>query len=248
MMKTRCRSARSASFLLGLLCVVSSTAEAQENLGARDNRPIPEAKPEYVPHSLRQGIDLDGIAPRLALETPDLELILAQDSEDAASGLKSIRYGVGRDLYADLDFGDWTVLPDGSTVWALDLISEGAMGIRVHLTNLDLPKGSELYVYSRPSVTSAPDLPLVVAGPYTYDDMERMREVWTPTRDGQRVRVEFHRSAETSGDRLSADADGTRHAEAGDHHPPALNHHDSTAHPEAAVDVQYLPGEIRRFR
>ena len=61
--------------------------------------------------------------------------------------------------------------PDGSYVWAVSVSSDQAGAIRLHVENLSLPKGAELYVYSRAGETY---------GPYRATGVDDSGEFWTP--------------------------------------------------------------------
>src|SRR5437016_1479633 len=51
---------------------------------------------------------------------------------------------VSRETISD---SEWTVLPNGSRIWALEVVSPGALGVRIHLQSLSLPQGVHLAVY-----------------------------------------------------------------------------------------------------
>jgi hypothetical protein len=59
---------------------------------------------------------------------------------------------------------------DGGFVWALSVSAEGAGAIRLHIENLSLPRGAELYVYSRTGEAY---------GPYTRTGPDGTGEFWT---------------------------------------------------------------------
>ena len=70
---------------------------------------------------------------------------------------------------------------DGGYVWALSVNSDQAGGIRLHIENLALPKGVELYVYSRTGEAY---------GPYTGTGMDESGEFWAPAVFGREAIVQ----------------------------------------------------------
>jgi V8-like Glu-specific endopeptidase len=70
---------------------------------------------------------------------------------------------------------------DGGYVWALAIASDQAGAIRVHVENLTLPEGAELYVYSRGGE---------VYGPYTSTGVDESGEFWAPAVFGREVIVQ----------------------------------------------------------
>ncbi|MEM7582592.1 MAG: serine protease [Acidobacteriota bacterium] len=71
---------------------------------------------------------------------------------------------------------------DGKSVWSGTFRSPGATGVRLHLTDLALPKGAELYVFGRHGHAF---------GPYTGIH----KELWTNTVAGDEVVLQLHRPA-----------------------------------------------------
>jgi len=61
---------------------------------------------------------------------------------------------------------------DGGYAWAVAVSAEGAGAIRLHLENMALPRGAELYVYSRSGEAY---------GPFTGTGPDRTGEFWLPT-------------------------------------------------------------------
>ncbi len=69
---------------------------------------------------------------------------------------------------------------DGRSVWSGAFRSPGATGLRLHLTDLALPKGAELYVFGRHGHAF---------GPYT----DIHDELWTNTVAGDEIVLQLHR-------------------------------------------------------
>lgn len=74
---------------------------------------------------------------------------------------------------------------DGGYVWALAISSDQAGAIRVHVENLTLPDGAELYVYSRGGEAY---------GPYSRTGVDDSGEFWAPAVFGQEVLVQIRLS------------------------------------------------------
>ncbi|MEO1367873.1 MAG: hypothetical protein AAFX50_11920, partial [Acidobacteriota bacterium] len=71
---------------------------------------------------------------------------------------------------------------DGMTVWSGTFRSAGATGVRLHLTDVNLPKGAELYVFGRHGHAF---------GPY----VGAHKELWTNTVAGEEIVLQLHRPA-----------------------------------------------------
>ncbi|PWU15616.1 MAG: hypothetical protein C5B50_15170 [Verrucomicrobia bacterium] len=78
---------------------------------------------------------------------------------------------------------EWSLLSNGWRVWSAELISEGAVGVRVHIESLALPAGVRLVAYD-------PARPTSVARPIDAQSLKGEREAWTSTLFTERVVVE----------------------------------------------------------
>jgi hypothetical protein len=110
--------------------------------------------------------------------------------EDAAAIAKRLRIGIARDFSHVVEVNaqtapssSWTVLPDGSRIWTIHIISRGAIGLRVHLENVSLNSRARLIIYN-PS--NAPVTATLVPRPIPGGDPD----VWTPTVFGEEVVLE----------------------------------------------------------
>jgi len=78
----------------------------------------------------------------------DVEAMLAQDDIEEQEGLP-FRFGAPFDVnYGLQNSGEWQKLSDGSGIWRLRIVSEGAYSINLIYDNFYLPPGAKLYVYS----------------------------------------------------------------------------------------------------
>jgi hypothetical protein len=80
-------------------------------------------------------------------------------------------------------------LADGRSLWAVELMSPGALGVRLHFADLRLPPGGMLTVVSG----AAPNDRIERWGPAARggDVTAGRPEVWSPTIDGDLARVEY---------------------------------------------------------
>jgi hypothetical protein len=160
------------------------TSEWPQAFGAADSRPfVPFAEPLAVAPSRSLGIDLDAV-PQVALAPVDVAALLREDEiRSRRDASKVLRFGIGRAVSAAASDGIWTNLPDGGRLWALEVVSPGALGLRLHLASLALPRTARIAVY-------APDRPDQVSL-YDGDDPSLGGDLWTATTLGERVRLEL---------------------------------------------------------
>lgn len=210
-MRSAGRRARSLSFLPFALLLVPGAALAMESAEseARARRPAQTfelrdpreasffAKAAPALPSERMGLDL-AATPGVILPGIEVETLLRQDEEAAQGGLKALRIGLGRDLEAGAGDGHWYDLgggPEGGRLWALEVGSAGALGLRVHFRDVRLPEGAELAVYSPADL-----LPRDQRKADATDGTGRVEvyraggqdQFWTATLAGERVRIEYY--------------------------------------------------------
>lgn len=145
------------------------------------------AKPETIPHSARLGLPIAGEVPAAWLPWVDNAALIADDEVNPPP-CKSLRYGRGMDLRAPASGGRWIDVPagrdqPGGRLWVMDVVSPSALGLRLHLTGLDLPPGASIVVY-------APSAPEQIFGPYEDVGPVGDGQVWSPTIWSGTVRVE----------------------------------------------------------
>src|SRR6185369_12704908 len=168
----------------------TSTGSWPETFGLADKRPAPSledlAAPVPSAPSIRLGVGLQTV-PQVALTGVDVQALRRQDAaREKQSQNKTLRYGIGRAVHAAESDGNWYRLAGGDRLWVLEIVSPGALGVRLHLANLRLPSTAEIAVY-------APGDPARVT---RYDGDQpsltalASNELWTPTVFGERARVE----------------------------------------------------------
>lgn len=128
----------------------------------------------------------------IVLPDVDINKALQEDAERAATqGKGPRRIGVFVDLDEPLRITDgtpsegfWQTLGDGGRVWSAVLVSPGALGMRIHFTQLTLPLGARVVVYNY-------DNPDESYGPYTELPQGRS-ELWSATCFSETVGIECY--------------------------------------------------------
>jgi lysyl endopeptidase len=155
-----------------------------QTFGSADDRQAPAfEEPLRSAPSLRFGLDLRSV-PQVALPPLDVQALLREDEVRARDMTKALRYGVGRAVHAAARDGNWYRLPDGGRLWVLEVVSPGALGVRLHLADLRLPRAAQIAVYA-PNDLSRTTF-------YDGDQPSLGNDVWTPTVLGERARIEVH--------------------------------------------------------
>jgi lysyl endopeptidase len=171
-------------------------------------RPDKALKPALPTPSERLGVEL-GAVPSVRLAPLDRDALLEQDAVRGRIGaVKALRYGIGREVAVASVDGQWYDLAGGARLWAAEIVSTDALGVRLRFKDLRLPQGAELAVYS-PSA-SDPENGLIKTGSPRFDPERYVQrygassapqgEVWTGTFVGDRVRMEYLAPAGSSRD------------------------------------------------
>jgi hypothetical protein len=113
---------------------ISSIAMAQISVGG-------------LPYGIRAGLGLQEV-PTVHAAPFDAASVAQEDSVGKANGRLPM-YGRVLDVDAGLhDSGLWTDMPDGGRVWRLRVTSTGALATELFFSDMSLPNGAGLYVYS----------------------------------------------------------------------------------------------------
>lgn len=107
---------------------------------------------------------------------------LLEEDADTPIG-RPLRVGVPRELPNDLN-GQWFDLPDGGRLWMASIRSHGAKRTRLYITNMALPPGDALYVYSPTDMEH-------VFGPYTEAGPNDSGDLRPGSTSGDTVVVEY---------------------------------------------------------
>lgn len=153
-----------------------------ESSGASGPASLSVNKPERQLPSTVFGVTPTNV-PELGLPALDHAALLQEDAQNPAT-CKSLRVSVGRDLFMGLDNGQWTPIPGLGQLWTADVVSQNAVAIRIHFTQMNLPNGSLLFVYS-------PTLPGFANGPYQSVGPVGDGQFWSASVEGERARIEL---------------------------------------------------------
>ncbi|HEY0512199.1 MAG TPA: hypothetical protein VGH73_09860 [Thermoanaerobaculia bacterium] len=158
-------------------------------------------KPVRPTPSEAAGIAL-GTLPEVRLEAVDRNALLREDAIGQRTGrVKALRYGVGRDVQVAVRDGNWYDLAGGARLWAGEIVSTDALGLRLHLKSAGLPAGAVLAIYSPTSGSPTSGAAGVARNGYArfdperhvefYESSETLDDLWTGSFAGDRVRVEY---------------------------------------------------------
>jgi hypothetical protein len=136
-----------------------------------------------------------GLAPlpptgMLVLPPIDAAKALAEDRKTALGTTPGpLRYALPAKVAVDVQSaakampGEWLDLPDGTSLWRLEIDAANAIGVDLGFSRFSLPHGAKLWLANGDGTT--------VKGPWTDADNTRHGEFWTPIVEGARVRVEL---------------------------------------------------------
>jgi hypothetical protein len=191
---------------------------AAETFGLQGPAVTKAAKPARPTPSEKAKIALGGI-PEVRLQALDTDALLREDALAGGRVKGALRYGVGRNLQVSIEDGSWYDLADGSRLWIGEVVSTGALGMRVHFKDVRLPAGAELAVYAPGG--SDPARGIVKSGS-PLDDPDRYVEFyeasaytksqfWTGSFLGDRVRIEYQVPAGEVSEALPFGVDRLQH-------------------------------------
>jgi len=100
-----------------------------------------------LPTSFQKSVSTD--IKTIVFSTPDVEALLAEDMREAEMGLP-FRFGYPHDVSLGFDnAGIWNELPDGGSLWRLQLICPEAFSINLIYSDFHLPPGATLFLYNK---------------------------------------------------------------------------------------------------
>ena len=175
---------RTHTFLLtALLLGGAARAQDVETFTLEDLRVPSPAKPAFQPWSATAGLDLS-LLPAVILPSVDLGTLANQDAIAESGGIVPMRNGVVRSAAVRERDGVWHDLGDGTWLFTAEIRAIDALGLRLHFSNIDVPNGASLVVFS-------PRDPSRIAGPIDGRGPLDAGEIWTPTLHGDRARIEY---------------------------------------------------------
>ncbi len=160
--------------------------------GPASRKPVQAVRPTPAE---RMGVTL-GNLPEVRLPALDTGALLKEDAlVERGARMKALRFGVGRGVQVSVQDGNWYDVAGGARLWAAEIASTDALGLRLHFKNVQLPDGAELAIYA--TGTNG-----VAKSGYSRFDPERHvefheasaaagNEFWTGSFFGDRVRIEY---------------------------------------------------------
>jgi hypothetical protein len=200
-----------AALLGAMLCAAAAAAYAQEMPGAEGPKDGPALGdgPHEIAAVTAAAKRARVASRRVTLPMLDAAPLLAEDTRRAAiPALKSDpRVGVIRRFHEiraprRLVAGGAGVesQTDGSLVWSAEVDAPGALGLRLHASRCELPRGAEVVVYDA-------DEPSEAYGPFTRGGDGERGAFLLPTVFGERVVVEVRVPPSAAGAKLSFSID-----------------------------------------
>lgn len=201
------RQAGRLALAIGLGALLASSAtgwaappapSADEAFGLQAPKsPFKAVKAVRPTPSEKMGVNL-GTLPEVRLPALDKSALLKEDAVNQQRlRVKTLRFGVGRKVQVAAPDGNWYDLANGSRLWAAEIVSSDAVGLRLHFNGLQLPAGAELAVYAPDG--AAPGVARTGYSPFAPDRNVEFHEasaaasgdLWTRSFFGDRVRVEY---------------------------------------------------------
>jgi hypothetical protein len=185
---------------LGALLVSSAIGwaappAADEAFGIQAPQSLPKTVKAVRPTpSEKLGVTL-GALPEVRLGALNKDALLKEDAVNQRLRVKTLRVSVGRGVRLSAPDGNWYDVAGGARLWAAEIVSPDAVGVRLHFQSLQLPAGAELAVYAPRDASQA-----VARNGYAQFDPDRSVEfhqgaapgdLWTRTFAGDRVRIEY---------------------------------------------------------
>lgn len=159
-----------------------AAAQATETFGQADVRPA-RVKTTALAAVEAALANVVGAGVEVRMEGLDHTALRAEDAANAGTE-KRLRVGIVRDIAVEESVGMWQVVPGVGAVWTLGIRSEGAVGLRVHLADVNLPEGGRLEVWSAGDA-------IMVDGPFTGRGPLANGEFWTTVLPGEAAIVAY---------------------------------------------------------
>ena len=144
-----------------------------------------------MPRSFQSQLVRKSPLKQIDVTPPDLSVIQQEDLEDAKLD-KPYRVGIEIPLAIELNHaGQWDELPDGGRICRLAITCTGAKGIGLNYNNLQLPQGSDLFIYTPNHNT--------VIGSFTANEIPGNHIFATRPLYTDKIVVEYYEPAEIKG-------------------------------------------------
>jgi len=130
-------------------------------------------------------------------------VLVAKALQQVGNKSQPLQYAVHAALPLGLDDGLWDEPEPGIARWRSRVASPGAQGLSLSLRNLNLPEGTELWLYD--------DAGRLVQGPYAQIDGGPLQQLWTALVPGDAAVLEL-RTPTATRDEVRLDIDRLSHA------------------------------------
>jgi len=179
-------NARELKYIFSVLCILilsdlSHSVYAQVDRGG-------------MPRSFKSTLTQKSQFQSFDVSAPDILSIQKEDEQNNQLE-KAYRVGVEIPVSVSSDvLGQWDILPEGGRIWRMSISSKGAQGIGLKFNKLQLPSGSDLYVYS-------PDHTFILGA---YTSAELINEGLFSTRPvfGNQIIIEYYEPENVFGNSL----------------------------------------------
>ncbi len=138
------------------------------------------------PVSFTKNINLSDID-KVFLQAPSISALEMQDNFSEKNGQEQ---RIGLSITAELspeNAGTWTEFKDGSKIWRLEIVSEGAKAIGLYYDRFSIPKAGKLFIYSEDKKQ--------LKGAYSSINNPKKQEFATEIILGNRVILEYNQPA-----------------------------------------------------
>ena len=165
-------------------------ADAATEINAEKVIAEKQSREDLWNHLQANRVDGDPAQIRLALGEYDKAFLANDGGGEARGHLLGLHIPVGQaiDLGAEADLGKVSNV-GRDLVWTTSIQSEDATALRIHFTNVDLPKGAALYVYNDAGQAH---------GPYTGQGPNGDGDFWSHTVFGDHAWVQVHYTGQSS--------------------------------------------------
>ncbi len=159
---------KSISFLIFIIFAATIPLKAQLSEGG-------------IPPSFE--IQLNRTVPSVEMEEINVEALLLEDKNEESKGVP-YRFGYPLEVSFDLNnSGVWEELPDGSAIWRLRIVSEGAYSLNLNYDWYNLPRGAKLFLYN--------DDRSAILGAFTSANNKEHSKFATALTSGDAVNLEY---------------------------------------------------------
>ena len=152
--------------------------------------PLEQAVAAFSNAAVPLGACVQPICYQETVHLPAVSAAMLDQLKQPSDENRRLQIGVGRAFQqpiivnrSTVPLSQWLVLPDGWSIWSAEVGSQGALGLRIHIESVHLPKGARLIVYDPAKPEPDPD-------PVTTQSLAGRRDVWTGTLFDERAIVE----------------------------------------------------------